>query len=512
MPFHGAVASHTIEFPMAVNNAQYDSLPVAELRRRSAINTDVAGAAMRGDPRPTSDTHRASARRRPDRGLPARRGGRGRSGRCRTETVPGVPGHRPGGRLHDHLPARLRHPLGRASAQRHGGGAAGGPPGRQRRPRGARARGPSGSAGRTYPAGSYVVDMHQPKRGIANVHARRRAGTSAPSVSTMYDISGWSLGPAVGRERGRGRVAAACAVARAARAGRRADRLRGPARRSAAAARRPAGARRAQLAARAGSRGAAGGRRHGDRAGVGAARGPRLLAGPVRTSSSARPRETGHGRAAAAPGWPRRSRRVSCSRCGRWASTSRRCRRPCSTRASTGPAADVLFVSAGLDRRRPDAGGPHGPRRVPGRARRGVVGPGRRAPAFNAAAGLLEGHAGGGQRGRQRRRAGGELGRRGHGRRPARTPSSTPRCGSPTSAAGSRAEQSYGAGEPAGRRATGGPARTARAARRTRRAGPRSSAVRRRTAPRWCCSAPSRCSVTIPKGVFAQVGRALLMR
>ena len=44
--FHGTVAAHTVEIPLAVNNEEYDSLPVAELRRRSAINTAVAGAAI----------------------------------------------------------------------------------------------------------------------------------------------------------------------------------------------------------------------------------------------------------------------------------------------------------------------------------------------------------------------------------------------------------------------------------------------------------------------------------
>ena len=40
--FHGAV-SHTIEFPLRVNNASYN-LDVDELRRRTAINTDIAEA------------------------------------------------------------------------------------------------------------------------------------------------------------------------------------------------------------------------------------------------------------------------------------------------------------------------------------------------------------------------------------------------------------------------------------------------------------------------------------
>ncbi len=45
--YHGTVAAHTVEIPMRVNNADYAHLPVAELRRRSAINVDVAGAALR---------------------------------------------------------------------------------------------------------------------------------------------------------------------------------------------------------------------------------------------------------------------------------------------------------------------------------------------------------------------------------------------------------------------------------------------------------------------------------
>ena len=70
--YHGAV-SYTIEIPLQVNNSAYDSLPVEELRRRSAINTDVSEATMEstlGLPR------RAPGRAggQPDRDLPARRG------------------------------------------------------------------------------------------------------------------------------------------------------------------------------------------------------------------------------------------------------------------------------------------------------------------------------------------------------------------------------------------------------------------------------------------------------
>jgi hypothetical protein len=47
--------------------------------------------------------------------------------------------------------------------------------------------------GRTYPKGSYVVDMRQPKRGLANVLLADGRDIS-DKVSVMYDISGWSLG------------------------------------------------------------------------------------------------------------------------------------------------------------------------------------------------------------------------------------------------------------------------------------------------------------------------------
>src|SRR5690606_24763642 len=47
--------------------------------------------------------------------------------------------------------------------------------------------------GKRYPAGSYVVDLHQPKRGLAN--ALLEAGRDISGlVPQMYDISGWSHG------------------------------------------------------------------------------------------------------------------------------------------------------------------------------------------------------------------------------------------------------------------------------------------------------------------------------
>ena len=45
--------------------------------------------------------------------------------------------------------------------------------------------------GRTYPAGSYLVDMHQPKRGLANAMLEAGKDLSADAPQ-MYDIAGWS--------------------------------------------------------------------------------------------------------------------------------------------------------------------------------------------------------------------------------------------------------------------------------------------------------------------------------
>ncbi len=51
---------------------------------------------------------------------------------------------------------------------------------------------PAHVAGTTYPAGSYVVDLHQPLRGLANSLLALGSDISA-KVPGMYDISAWSL-------------------------------------------------------------------------------------------------------------------------------------------------------------------------------------------------------------------------------------------------------------------------------------------------------------------------------
>ncbi len=50
---------------------------------------------------------------------------------------------------------------------------------------------PAAIGGTTYPAGSYVVDMHQPLRGLANALLDLGEDIS-PKVPSMYDISAWS--------------------------------------------------------------------------------------------------------------------------------------------------------------------------------------------------------------------------------------------------------------------------------------------------------------------------------
>ncbi|GLW08665.1 hypothetical protein Misp01_37950 [Microtetraspora sp. NBRC 13810] len=183
--FQGAVASHTIEIPLRVNNASYDTLPEEELRRRSAINTDVAAATIRAALSFTKDNR---ARLIADQIEVFRRGEAGEP--QRTLPVGAIPGWGPediytttfprayvipagdgqrsavaAARLVDHLVANDVE-VERTKRDAHIGG-------------------------KRYPAGSYLVDMHQPKRGLANVMLEPGKDIS-PDVDAMYDISGWS--------------------------------------------------------------------------------------------------------------------------------------------------------------------------------------------------------------------------------------------------------------------------------------------------------------------------------
>ncbi|MFJ2262789.1 M14 family zinc carboxypeptidase [Streptomyces sp. NPDC087844] len=193
MPFHGTVAAHTVEFPMAVNNDEYDELPVTELRRRASINVAVAGAAMRAS-LDYARTHRGSLVA--DQIEVFRRSVTGAAQvPVSPETVPGVPGIGPEDVYTTDFPRAYVIPTG-AGAQRSAPAAA-----RlvdhllandvQVR-RATRDFG-LGVGGKTYAKGSYVVDLRQPKRGMANVMLADGRDIS-DKVSVMYDISGWSLG------------------------------------------------------------------------------------------------------------------------------------------------------------------------------------------------------------------------------------------------------------------------------------------------------------------------------
>ncbi|EPH42475.1 M14 family zinc carboxypeptidase [Streptomyces aurantiacus] len=190
MPFHGTVAAHTIEFPMQVNNEEYDSRPTAELRRRSAINTDIAGAAMTA----TLDYAREHRRSLIDDQIEVfRRGAAGaQQVEVSEETVPGVPGIGPEDVYTADFPRAYVIPAG--ERQRSGAAAS-----RlvdhllANDVRVRRATRDFRLGGASYEKGSYVVDMRQPKRGIANVILADGRDIS-DKVSAMYDISGWSLG------------------------------------------------------------------------------------------------------------------------------------------------------------------------------------------------------------------------------------------------------------------------------------------------------------------------------
>ncbi|WP_381798948.1 M14 family zinc carboxypeptidase [Streptomyces niveus] len=190
MAFQGTVASHTIEIPMRVNNNDYNNLPVEELRRRSAINTDVAGAAMRATLDFSLDNRKTLIA---DQIETFRRGVAGEKQRVISEeTVPGVPGIGPEDIYTTDFPRAYVIPAG--DGQRSASAAA-----RlvdhliANDVKVEQARKSFKLAGRTYPAGSYVVDMEQAKRGLANVILDEGRDISA-DVSSMYDISGWSLG------------------------------------------------------------------------------------------------------------------------------------------------------------------------------------------------------------------------------------------------------------------------------------------------------------------------------
>jgi len=179
--YHGAV-SYTIEIPMRVNGTDYDTQPVEELRRRSDINTDVVEATIRTTIDYVHDNRRDLIANQIEM---FRRGAAGEAQRVLPDGF--VPGFGPEDRYTTEFPrayvitndrsataaARLVDHLVANDVRVR------------------RADRPFRLGGREYPAGSYLVDMHQAKRALANVMLEAGADVSA-RVPVMYDIAGWS--------------------------------------------------------------------------------------------------------------------------------------------------------------------------------------------------------------------------------------------------------------------------------------------------------------------------------
>jgi hypothetical protein len=180
---HGAAAA-TIEFPLRINNNAYGS-PAAELARRAEINTAIAHASITATLEYAVE-HRADLVA--DQVEWYRRGVTGAPQVPVTET--GLPGAGPEDVYLTEYPRGYVIPVGE---------------GQRSAPAAARlvdhlvangvevtrASRPVAVEGSTYPAGSYVVDMQQAKRGIAGVILGPGTDIST-RVDRMYDISGWS--------------------------------------------------------------------------------------------------------------------------------------------------------------------------------------------------------------------------------------------------------------------------------------------------------------------------------
>ncbi|WP_202977013.1 M14 family zinc carboxypeptidase [Ornithinimicrobium flavum] len=182
---HGAVAS-TVELPLRVNNSAYE-LGTAELQRRAAINTEIAHAAI------TATLGYAGQHREEllaDQVEIFRRGVTGARQVPVEDGLFGVVG--PEDVFLTQYPRAYVIPTG---------------DGQRSAPAAARlvdlllahdvevtrlSRG-STISGRSYPAGSYVVDLHQAKRAVAHTLLGRGSDISG-RVDAMYDISGWSHG------------------------------------------------------------------------------------------------------------------------------------------------------------------------------------------------------------------------------------------------------------------------------------------------------------------------------
>ncbi|GGN41151.1 hypothetical protein FHR83_002920 [Actinoplanes campanulatus] len=179
--YQGAIG-HTVEIPLRVNNADYTNLPVEELRRRARINTDVAAATIEAA-LTYADTDRATLLA--DQIEQFRRGW---AGEASPEIPDGfVPGFGPEDRYSTTFPRAYVIPAGTPAAARLVDHLI------ANDVRVTRARHDFTANGRRYPDGTYIVDMHQPKRGLANVLLEAGRDIS-DLVPQMYDISGWSHG------------------------------------------------------------------------------------------------------------------------------------------------------------------------------------------------------------------------------------------------------------------------------------------------------------------------------
>lgn len=177
--YHGAIG-HTVEIPLPVNRGDYTSLPVEELRRRSGINTDVAEATISAALTYATE-HRSSLLA--DQIEQFRRGWAG----APSPEIPDgfVEGFGPEDRYSTTFPRAYVIPPGTPAAARLVNHLV------ANDVRVTRARHGFALNGKRYAAGTYLVDMHQPKRGLANVLLEAGRDIS-DLVPQMYDISGWS--------------------------------------------------------------------------------------------------------------------------------------------------------------------------------------------------------------------------------------------------------------------------------------------------------------------------------
>ncbi|TQM95712.1 zinc carboxypeptidase [Ornithinimicrobium humiphilum] len=181
---HGVVAQ-TVEVPLRINASEWGR-PEEELRRRAAINTDVAEAAVTATLRYAVE-HRAELladhvevfrrgaageeQRRPGPEVPVPVGERDwTTDLPRAYVLPAGDGQRSApaaARLVDHLVANGVEVL--------------------------RLTRPAEIGGTVHPAGSHVVDLHQARRGLAATFLGPGTDLS-PRIEAMYDMSAWSHG------------------------------------------------------------------------------------------------------------------------------------------------------------------------------------------------------------------------------------------------------------------------------------------------------------------------------